>query len=536
MLLAASARAQRVYEISGGDSTIFQSQGATFSMRARKYGVTLGAGRVFGEYGGGGEFQYFKNSRTTYSLGDTNMTFVLPTDIFMGGRMIYMTGAGAETTKENLHATVFGGMSSDYFVSPLFTGAQPNKPAVAAILEETAGKHQQLRLTQMALFSSHTSLMEGAEWNPDPGVSLGISGGLSNLMHNPYGAVSARIKRYKLDFRGQYVWYKGNTGLLNVATYQYPEPVRENVEAHYRVSRYLSLTGGRSNYLNFPSTGVAAGQTGSIGTSSHAGVILQVMKFGLSANAYQTAYLQRKNFGESFSVSRVINKWVNAGATYSQSTSHGYAMQRTETYFVTERIGPQFYVTQTLTNTNGRRMMNFGGQYFSNRFGADVQYVQTYIPTNTAHPFQSGYAVTGWANVYRFRFAYTQNIDPYGKQTYTVQGSWLSYGQPQDIFGPGSIHVGDFAVRGQVVDENGTPVEGMALLIDKKPVYTDADGKFEIRENKRSRHSITVTPAMATTINAYDVRTAPSSIESVSGDNPGVTIVVRKLQKLRGMM
>jgi len=64
-------------------------------------------------------------------------------------------------------------------------------------------------------------------------------------------------------------------------------------------------------------------------------------------------------------------------------------------------------------------------------------------------------------------------------------------------------------------------------LIDKALVTTDRNGYFELRENHKRNHRITVDIGQSTTQLNYEIISAPSHIESREDSSPGVTVVVK---------
>jgi hypothetical protein len=94
--------------------------------------------------------------------------------------------------------------------------------------------------------------------------------------------------------------------------------------------------------------------------------------------------------------------------------------------------------------------------------------------------------------------------------------------------------MGRAAVHGRVVDVDGKPIEGAAVMINERTVYTVSDGTFEVRESRRRGHSLVVLGDQFLDGKQYRVVSAPSSIKSDMGDDdPGVTIVVEPVGESR---
>ena len=89
---------------------------------------------------------------------------------------------------------------------------------------------------------------------------------------------------------------------------------------------------------------------------------------------------------------------------------------------------------------------------------------------------------------------------------------------------------GENSLRGRVVDEQGVPVEGAALLIDSTQLYTDSKGIFFFREKSARAHPFSVATDDFMQLGRYVVVSAPKSVRSSSDrDSQPVTIVVRRI-------
>jgi hypothetical protein len=523
-----------VYSINGGTSSFSQTQGGWASMATKGYSLEFGGGMINNQVGLGGVLRH-PVGNSVYSVGDTVQTFYLPTDLFANGRSVFMTGIGQDMTtkdgKQDYHWYA-GGVSS-FFQSQFFTGAQPEQLAGIASFNATAGKSNNLKVTEQLLMSSHSTLLMGMQWNSPKNNSrwittLSFSGGLAS-MRQPYGAVSAILKRRTFDLRAEYVTYKKTIPLLDLPVLQYGEPLKENVAAEYRPYRFLEFRASRRNLLSFPSAMVSAGQSGNINTTDMATTTLQFVKTSLSGTYYDSRYMGQKSRGESFAAGRSITRYAQLGANYSVSHNSVTSAQKLATVYVTERITPQWNLTETYVHTNFNSYMAVGGSYFSNRFSAAVHYNTTYVPTNIQRPYQPNYSFDGTLKITsRLGIGASKSIDQYGKGYYGVTASFRSY--HSDWAGNSApIHIGDFAVRGQVMTSDGEPVTGLAVQIDKAVVYTDMDGAFELREHKKRAHRIQIDSSLSATMQNYEVVSGPKSVESVDDAAPGITIVVKPI-------
>ncbi|MCL2660063.1 MAG: hypothetical protein FWD64_06040 [Acidobacteriaceae bacterium] len=534
------AYAQIVYTVDGGASTFSQTNGAWIAMQAKNFSLALGGGTIFNRFNFGGIARRTVRN-TILSLGDSDQTIYMPTDIFMGGRSIFITGLGVDSARSDartdLHLYV-GGVS-DNLQSQFFIGAQPKQAVGLFTFHGVTGEKKNWRYTTYLLASRQSTLLQSMEWsfkrnNSLNNVTLAASGGLA-AMHYRYGAVSARARWHGLNFRAEYVSYpRIATPLLNVPDMQYGEAIKENVQFNYYPFRFLKIHGSRQNMLVFPNRYVNAGQLGNINTTDVGGITFFLLKTSLSGTYYDSQYMGYKSHGESVSIGRSVTRYMSMGANYSISHSAQFPTQRLGTVFLTERIRPQLNLKQTYVHTGQSSFMTFGGSYFTNRFSAGVNYNTTYVPTSIARPFQPNYSFNGSVKIIRRLSAgFSKSIDPYGTGYYMWSVGYSSY--TSDFAGDRpAVNLGDFAVRGHVTTSDNQPVPGIAIMIDKEVVYSDLSGNFEVWEKKRRRHQFTVVPSLSTNVASYQVVSAPSTVESVQGNDSGITIVVKEISPQHG--
>jgi hypothetical protein len=82
-------------------------------------------------------------------------------------------------------------------------------------------------------------------------------------------------------------------------------------------------------------------------------------------------------------------------------------------------------------------------------------------------------------------------------------------------------------MRGCVVDPNRNPVEGAALLIDKRMVYTGSDGCFFLRDHRPRTHRLQVVVPDFLGSGNWQIVSVPSTITSrLDTDKAGPPVVV----------
>src|SRR5881394_1042021 len=95
---------------------------------------------------------------------------------------------------------------------------------------------------------------------------------------------------------------------------------------------------------------------------------------------------------------------------------------------------------------------------------------------------------------------------------------------------PDSFLVSRYVIQGVVADDQGSPVEGVALHIGRRVAYTDSSGRFLLRLSKRASFPFSIAPEEFVTNGVYQVLCAPSEVHSESEDGAtDVQVVVRRV-------
>jgi hypothetical protein len=85
---------------------------------------------------------------------------------------------------------------------------------------------------------------------------------------------------------------------------------------------------------------------------------------------------------------------------------------------------------------------------------------------------------------------------------------------------------GDYVVRGQVRSERGSPIEGAAILLDDRTVFTNEAGEFLLRLNKPRQMALTVLPEEFLTPLHFTVVSAPSTVTAASEESATDVLIV----------
>jgi hypothetical protein len=127
-------------------------------------------------------------------------------------------------------------------------------------------------------------------------------------------------------------------------------------------------------------------------------------------------------------------------------------------------------------------------------------------------------------------------LAPDGSLRYTAEASGVMTRQSGDAHGSAQHYsIGSSMLHGRVVDSNGQPVEGAALLIDKMAIFTDSEGRFFLREPRPHTHTLQVLTDKFLNGGSYEVKSAPSSVKATkSGSDAEILIIVRRVPGVSG--
>jgi len=132
---------------------------------------------------------------TKVSLGDEIIPFVLPTDIFDTSYYVWGRGIGLRRALGDGDALIFAGYTSESLNTPFVNTASPDDPVAAFFYRHPVGEH--FKFSSYNLVSGRLTSIQSLEWIPIHDLSFAASAGVG--YQEPYGAISARLHRNKID-------------------------------------------------------------------------------------------------------------------------------------------------------------------------------------------------------------------------------------------------------------------------------------------------------------------------------------------------
>jgi hypothetical protein len=217
---------------------------------------------------------------------------------------------------------------------------------------------------------------------------------------------------------------------------------------------------------------------------------------------------------DGFTVSRSITRKVDGSVSYYHNLS---GPRPRATYLIStvrETISPKISLLQVINRTPGNTSFLFGGSYITNRVSVSVDYQTVYNPF-LANPLVTGVGVTLQLKLWGgFQVNANTFRSPDGKLRYT--GSLSTLMTPNLHLSRGdekpAPKFGDYIVRGQVRNERGSPVEGAAILLGDRTVFSNGAGEFLLRLDKPQQMPLTVLVEEFLSPLHFTVVSAPSTV------------------------
>lgn len=522
-LALSQARAQ-VFEISGGNSSLYEAGGGSISMHAPGYDATIGAGMIGGHFSYGAKMEKAIGP-DVYSAGDEQIDFLLPTDVFDPSHYMFGRGLGYKANRQSLNVFAFGGTSSTLYETPIFEGAGFGTGMGFLSIRKTVSPAW--KFWSDTVFSGKMSQIAAAQWQPARKFQLAASGGIG--ANQPYGAASINLSRRYLDVLGSYVSAGSNFRRVVVSSPIQAEPDKGNLLLTLKPTSFLTISGGTQNFL-VPTLTSSQTVGPNIGSSvRNAAVNLQVAKASLSGNIYSSSALGESDNAAAFSASRDVTHWVRLMSSYMVSKPKGSAGANSFFSTITENLNQHISVNQSINNSNGQTSFLYGGSLLTNFVTFSANYETFYVPVRTANPFQQSLMLDVSLHLFGRASLHASNfVGPTGAMMYTATADAIAiHGQDNEEPAANQFaSIGDSVLRVQVVDAQNRPVEGAALVVDAKPVFTDQDGTFSLRERKPRQHTLHVLTDQFLDGGKWQVESMPQTVRSSIGESDAPAVVV----------
>jgi len=518
----------QVFEVGGGTSSLYQAGGGAVTIHAKSYDLNIGAGTVDGHLLGGARLLK-KTERGTYVVGDDRIDFRLPTDIFDTSHFLLVRGAGFSGVRHDLDIISFAGASSLEYNSPFFNASKASDPVGVLFLKKKLAPNWQF-FSDTVVSRKPTEIV-ALQWTPMAKMEVAMAAGVGAL--KPFGAASLRMSRHSFDLEAAYIAASDEFRRITVASTLFAEPVRENVLVTWRPLSFYSISASRQNYLVAESSNQASVHSTIDQLSNSVRVFgAQVSGTVFHSTFKQLPVTQGTDDAAAVSVVRNFGPRIRLSSNYYWSKPKGVGPTTSFVTTVSETLTSRISVNETVNTSNGNSSVRFGGEFVSNLLTFSANYDTYYVPIDNSQPFQQAllldvkFKVLGRLYLHGASF-----IDPTGRMRYTADARTILSREPM----PKEQHnpMGRFVLHGCVMDTDGQPVEGAAVLIDEKPVYTDSTGCYYMRENKPRTHQLRVVISEFLVGGNWQVTSMPTTITSTTEEKSLEETVVVTVRKVR---
>jgi hypothetical protein len=476
------------------------------------------------------------------SAGSTTIPFNLPTDVFDNDHFLTGLGAVVETQLGSLALEAFGGASADVLDSPFFAASWPTHAAAALRLRAplgggwTVSSEAQLGQQRTALGSiewAATNATHDARRSLRLALSAGVGDG------HGYAAASLVATRPSFDFKGSYSVANPQFRRTDLPPALTVEPDRENFSLVLRPMRRLSFTLTRENFLTPASTLQAPASAAPVrSTVNQVGLDARLGDLTVSATGFQSRYNGSGDAALSIAASRDFGPGMHLQTTYLASRPEARGLEpadpgtRTLVVNVQRDLTPRWGVSTAFNRSNGQQSVGFGGSFLSNAVTFSAEYQTFYVPANIADPFEQVLLLSADLHLRGGTTLHAENfVAPNGRLMYTTAANGTAAVHRPVPAASGRNSMGGMVLDGRVLDPQGRPVGGAALLIDQRPIYSNSSGYFLIREKKSHLHLLAVLGGQFLDGYAYRVVSAPAQTRSIQAgeSQPGIVIVVERI-------
>jgi hypothetical protein len=176
--------------------------------------------------------------------------------------------------------------------------------------------------------------------------------------------------------------------------------------------------------------------------------------------------------------------------------------------------------------------VSFGGGFLSNLFSISADYDTYYVPQRNSSPFEQALILDVQVNLFHGITLHGATfVAPDGGLRYTADAHAL-LAREGIIRGSDQENtleraaIGTMLLRGRVIDTEGHPIAGAALMLDQLVVYTNDDGLFYVRERRPRSHQLKVLVNQFLGGGVYRVVSAPAVTRSSYEKNVPETVVI----------
>ena len=470
----------QVFQVQGGSSTLFQANGGSMQVRTPDTEAAVGLGFLDGEFMSGGLYRH-KWGELTVTLGDDPIPVRLPTDLFDSSHYFFGRGASVAVQRRRTRIFTFAGVTSNGTSTPFFPGGNFGKATSAVFLDHEFSR--KLHFSSRNIFSTRQTSISGLDWVPILALKLSAATGVG--ANSGYFASGISVETARLSIRAGYVDAGQDFQRLLVTTPLTSENTGGNFMVTVRPLRHLDLT---TTHFNLIQPQIQANTVVHANLNQYSATF-HVQNTSLTGSLYQSTTQGMATSGSSLALAHNLTSQLSAGASlYHAREDHGTSITSI-VGMLREIVCPRLSLTQLVNHSNGSTNLSWGGDLTSNPVTVGVNYQTVYSPFFPKSPFRQVLLFSlHFQPTHLFQVTSATFVGIDGSVKHTTYGGLMAYRGEADTGSASHFKFPPYVVQGRVVDENGDPVRGAAILIDKDLVFSNQDGEFFIR--RKNRHPV----------------------------------------------
>jgi hypothetical protein len=514
------ARAQ-VFVVTGGSSSTSNAHGGSLEFRTDKRIGRLDLG-VFGKPSLGFSLQQtYRN--LLINAGDQQMSLTMPTDI--SGASYYFLGRGIsiQRKKPASQMLIFAGATSNGFHAPFLNVSRAESITLAFLGERRLTPS--LRWVSRNLLSHRQTFIQSLEWSGES-VRMAVSGGLGG--NQPYWASTLTFDKHWLIVDAGYSKAGDAFRRVVVSSPQFSENDRENIRVQLAPVRNLRVVASRNHYVAPEYSGLSGRAT-----VNGLGFWTSIAGTEFHGSLFRSATASGRSQALALGTRRALTRRVE-GSLDVLSNARLFSNNSTFVATIREMLNARLTLNQVLTRSRGQTTISYGGSLLSNLVSVTAEYQTVFLPFVSAGPQQFKQVLMLGLHFqlpHGIQVKGDTNVSPSGRVHYTSYAT--SYGYRAISVSPGASSSGGFfryLVRGRIVDAEGNPLEGAAVLIGKELAFTNSQGSFFLR--LRNAQTVPFAVALDDFVipGRYEVVSAPSQVSPApDGEAQNYDVVVRRL-------
>jgi hypothetical protein len=464
--------------------------------------------------------------RDTLRIGNDILPVELPSDRFGSASAVLVQGVGVQRRRGRTTMRAFAGASARSLAAPFFSASRGEH--ALGYLHAEHDRSRTLTLTGDAVFTTRQSIFAGATWRPRESVAASATLGVGS--NAPYSALGLETRDSRVDVKAQYVLAGAGYRRADVPMPYQSEVERENIVTNVRVTPRLNVSVGRQHFRQDSAKTAVASRAS----------LNQIAAYwrgdGVSASGgvFDAMSQDVRNISSFVSATRNVTQWLQTELYVLRVWEPVEARNTSPVLYLREAVTSQFNLLQVITRDQGRTTASFGGGFTTGLSSVSVDYQIVHTPYRTLNPFIHSLALNARLQLGGYQLQVGSFVTPDGRVNYAASGSTFFY---RGLYSLGNSSIADaggridrFVVRGQVVDEEGQPVEGAAIELNGETIYTDSRGRFFTRRSTTRSLALRVVPDDFLVAGTFEVVQAPPKVTPApDAQSQTIQIIVRRL-------